>query len=189
MKLKHMNLLTLSAITAALVSCGESNDPELTVRDWDTTTFFATTDELSPSTFYKPAVGYVADPMPFYDPKAGDFKIMYLQEYRPNRPDTYHPFWCLQTEDCASYTSLGEMVPTGTAYEQDAALGTGSVFYNEADQTYYAFYTGHAAHPEVTGYTEMVMLATSKDFKTWEKDRSFLLKGGEQESCSHVGEN
>ena len=178
-----MHLLAVSAVVAALGSCSDSNDPVITERDWDTTDFFATTDEASPSTFYKPSVGFVADPMPFYDPKAGDFKIMYLQEYRPNRPDTYHPFWCVQTEDGASYKSLGEMIPTGAADEQDAALGTGSVFYNEADQTYYAFYTGHAAHAENTGYLEAVMLATSKDFKTWTKDRSFLLKG--EETYSH----
>lgn len=179
MKSTYISILTVAVMSLPVISCSNDNDPQLTHRDWDTTTWFAPTDEASPSTFYKPAVGYVADPMPFYDPKAGDFKIMYLQEYRPNQSGTYHPFWCVSTKDGASYQSLGEMIPTGSIEEQDAALGTGSVYYNEADQTYYTFYTGHAYRPDITGYGEMVMLATSKDFKTWTKDRALLVGGGD----------
>ena len=103
--------------------------------------------------------------MPFYDPQAGDFKIMYLQEYRPNQT-TYHPFWAVSTKDGGSYTSLGELIPTGTEEELDAALGTGCTFYDEANKLYYTYYTGHTAD------TEVVMRATSTDFKTWSKDRT-----------------
>ena len=144
----------------------------LTQKDWDgTTTYFAPTDEMTFSTYYKPYVGYVGDPMPFYDPVAQDFKVMYLQEYRPNQADTYHPIWAVQTKDAASYTSMGELIPTGTAAEADAAIGTGSTVYNESDGLYYTFYTGHT-----TGL-EVVMYATSPDFKTWTKDRTFYLLG------------
>ena len=180
--MKHfiLNLITVSATVLPLVACGNDDEPVITHKDWSTTEYFAPTDENSPTTYYKPAVGYVGDPMPMYDPVAKNFKIMYLQEYRPNQAGTYHPFWCVETADAASYSSLGELICTGSREEQDAALGTGSVFYNEADQTYYAFYTGYADKADViTGYREMVMVATSKDFKTWTKDRSFLLNGGD----------
>lgn len=179
MKTKYMSLISMMALAVSLCSCSDDDAPVLTQKDWSTTEFFSPTDEASPSTFYKPSVGYVADPMPFYDPVARNFKIMYLQEYRPNQAGTYHPFWCVETSDGVNYTSLGELIPVGSADEQDAALGTGSVFYNDADNTYYTFYTGHAYHSDITGYGEMVMMATSKDFKTWHKDRSVLINGGD----------
>ncbi len=177
METKHMKLFSMIAAAASLCSCSDGDDPVLTQKDWSTTEFFSPTDEASPTTFYKPSAVFVAEPMPFYYLVAKIFKIMYLHQYRPNQAGTYHPFWCVETSDAANYVSLGELIPTGGLYEQDAALGTGSVFYNEADQTYYTFYTGHAYHSDVTGYGEAVMMATSKDFKTWVKDRSFFIKG------------
>ena len=132
----------LAAMLVSLGSCNDSDDPVLTQKDWDgTTMYFAPTDEMTFGTYYKPYVGYVGDPMPFYDPVAQDFKILYLQEYRPNQEATYHPIWGVSTTDAASYTSLGELIPTGTAAEADAALGTGSTIYNESDNLYYTFYT------------------------------------------------
>lgn len=165
--------IALTAMLGTLSACSdEFGDPILTQKDWNgTTAYFAPTDENTFGTYYKPYVGYVGDPMPFYDPVEGDFKIMYLQEYRPNPESTYHPFWCVSTTDAASYTSLGELIPTGTAAEADAALGTGSTVYNEAEGLYYTFYTGHTASQEV------VMFATSPDFRTWTKDRTFYLSG------------
>lgn len=161
--------------TAALCSCGD-NEPVMTQRDWDGDFFFASSDESRQNLFYKPAVGYVGDPMPFYDPVAGDFKIMYLQDYRPNQIYTYHPIWGVRTGDGASYESLGELVPTGNAAEMDAAIGTGSTIFHNG--TYYTFYTGHSADKNSTGgIAEAVMLATSTDFLTWTKDRSLLITG------------
>ena len=148
-------------------------NPVLTQKDWQgTATYFASTDEQF-TTYYKPAVGYVGDPMPFYDPVEQNFKILYLQDFRPNPANTYHPIWGVSTKDLSSYQSLGELIPTGTAAEADAALGTGSTIYNEADKLYYTFYTGHTAKQEV------VMMATSSDFKTWTKSKSFYLQGGD----------
>ena len=106
----------LAAALALFSGCSDDLDPVLTQKNWDgTTTYFDPTDEMSFDTYYKPYVGYVGDPMPFYDPVENDFKVLYLQEYRPNQTDTYHPIWALQTHDAASYTSLGELIPTGTA--------------------------------------------------------------------------
>jgi len=116
--------------------------------------------------------------MPFFDPVAKNFKVLYLQDYRPNQAVTYHPIWGLETSDAASYTSLGELIPCGAATELDAAIGTGSTIYHEG--IYYTFYTAHSPNPATTsGINEAVMLATSTDFKTWTKDRSLLIDGGD----------
>ena len=53
-----------------------------------TAIWYPSSDQQGFGTFYKPAVGYVADPMPFYDDAAGEWKIMYLQDYRPNQVAT-----------------------------------------------------------------------------------------------------
>ncbi len=162
-------------MVAALSSCSEDNygpDPE---RPWaTTTTAFASTDEAAFLTYYKPAIGRVGDPMPFYDQKAGEFKVLYLQEY-DNNGACYHPFWGLATKDGATYQPLGEVLPTGTSTaQQDAALGTGCAVYNEAEGLYYIYYTGH--NPLLPN-REVVMRATSPDFKTWTKDATWSLKG------------
>ncbi|MGM9847350.1 MAG: glycoside hydrolase domain-containing protein [Muribaculaceae bacterium] len=172
-----LNILTIfSAVALTLCACSD-DDVVLTTKDWDNTaTYFASTDAAHLDTYYQPQVGYVGDPMPFYDPVQKDYKIFYLQEYRPNS-NTYHPFWCLQTSDGATYESLGELISTGSVNELDGALGTGCTVYNEADKTYYTFYTAHSANLALTGINEAIMVAKSQDFKTWTKDRSFILSG------------
>ncbi|MDO4757064.1 MAG: DUF4975 domain-containing protein, partial [Parabacteroides sp.] len=52
-----------------------------------------------------------------------------------------------------------------------------STIYNESDKLYYTFYTGHSVRPDVTGLGEGIMFATSSDFKTWDKNQLFLLRG------------
>lgn len=106
--------LTLAALLASFVGCSDNNDPVLTQKDWDgTATYFKSTDAKSFDTYYKPYAGYVGDPMPFYDPVAKDFKIMYLQEFRPNQAGTYHPIWALSTKDAGNYIALGELISCG----------------------------------------------------------------------------
>ena len=162
--------LMLSALS--LTACSDDDFGPDAPKDWaGTTTFFNSTDEAGFQTYYNPAIGRCGDPMPFYDQKTGDFKVLYLQEYENNATYTFHPFWAVATKDGASYESLGELLPTGTSqYEADAALGTGCAVYNEKDGLYYIYYTGHTS-------TEVVMRATSPDFKTWTKDRVWMLKG------------
>ena len=161
----------LSAL--ALTACSDDDfagDPAKEI----TGTFMAK-EEAGFSTYYTPAIGRVGDPMPFFDKKAGDFKIMYLQEYDNNRPYRFHPFWALQTSDGANYTALGEWLPTGgTDGEQDAALGTGCCYYCEADGLYYIYYTGHNGS---LSDVEAIMRATSPDLRTWTKDNFFTLYG------------
>ena len=146
--------LTLAALMiTSFSSCSDDNDPVLTQKDWDgTTTYFASADAMKFDTYYKPSVGYVGDPMPFYDPQAKDFKIMYLQEYRPNQAGTYHPIWAVSTQDAASYTSMGELISCGGLSEQDAAIGTGSTIYNPSDKLYYTFYTGNKYQHTFTAF-------------------------------------
>lgn len=160
----------------ALTACSDDNFAGDPSKDWaGTTTAFASTDEAGFSTYFTPAIGRVGDPMPFYDQKGGNFKIMYLQEYDNNSSYRFHPIWAVETSDGANYKSLGEWVSTGAFdNEQDAALGTGCCFYSEKDQLYYIYYTGHNGSLAIK---EAVMRATSPDLKTWTKDNSWTLYG------------
>ena len=81
-----MKTMIYSLALAALVSLGSCNDddPILTQKDWDgTATYFSSTDEQF-TTYYRPYVGYVGDPMPFYDPVEQNFKILYFYYYLKN---------------------------------------------------------------------------------------------------------
>lgn len=179
MKNIMINSLTIPVLALmALTSCSDE-EPVITDKNLDNTyTFFDSSDAQKQDIFYKPYVGYVGDPMPFYDPVEKDFKILYLQDYRPNQAVTYHPIWGVSTKDAANYTSLGELIPCGAASELDAALGTGSTIWH--DGTYYTFYTAHSPNAASTsGINEAVMLATSKDFINWEKNRQVLITGGD----------
>ncbi len=172
---KHMQFTAIGLLAASVCACSDS-EPVLTRHDWSDMEYFASQDADKQDIFYKPAVGFVGDPMPFFDPVDNDFKILYLQDYRPNQAYVYHPIWAVSTRDGASYQAMGELVPTGNAAEIDAAIGTGSTIYHQG--TYYTFYTGHSANKANTGgINEAVLLCTSSDFKTWTKDRNFMITG------------
>jgi len=162
-------------ITAALTACSDDDFGPDAPRAWAATTdFFSSTDDAGFQTYYTPAIGRCGDPMPFYDEKAGEFKVMYLQEY-DNNGACYHPFWAVATKDGATYQSLGEVLPTGTSTaQQDASLGTGCAVYSEQEGLYYIYYTGYNV---LLPNREVVMRATSADFKTWTRDANWQLKG------------
>lgn len=176
-------LLLAAFLSSSLAACSD-DEPVITDRNLaGTTTYFSSSDAQKQDIFYKPYVGYVGDPMPFFDPVEKDFKVLYLQDYRPNQAVTYHPIWGVSTKDGASYQSLGELIPCGSASELDAALGTGSTIYH--DGKYYTFYTAHSPNPASTsGINEAVMLATSSDFRHWEKNRDLLISGGSDYSTA-----
>ena len=161
-----------------LTACSDEDFGPDASKDWaGTTTFFTPTDENGFQTYYNPAIGRCGDPMPFFDQKSGDFKVLYLQEYENNATYNFHPIWGVSTKDGATYESLGEVLPTGTSsLEQDAALGTGCCYYNDKDGLYYIYYTGHNVN---CTNVEAVMRATSPDFKTWTKDNTWMLKGND----------
>ena len=176
MKTMIYSVFALMLSASALTACSDddfSGDP---AKDWDgTTTFFAPTDEQGFDTYYTPSIGRVGDPMSFYDQRAGDFKVLYLQEFINNMTFRFHPIWAVMTKDGANYESLGEILPFGSNdYQQDAALGTGCAY--EKDGTYYIYYTGHNGNCR---NREVVMRATSTDFKTWTKDELWMLNGPE----------
>lgn len=150
-----------------------NDNPPVIQSDLDQTTgYFSSTETAKCDLFYKPAIGYVGDPMPFYDPQSKDFKILYLQDMRDGNSVVYHPIYQLVTTDGASYQSLGETIACGSAAEDDPAIGTGSTVFDEVTKTYYTFYTGHkSASPR-----EVILCATSSDCKSWTKDRSFRLQ-------------
>ena len=174
MKTMINSVFALMLSASALTACSDekfSGDPS---KDWEgTTTFFASTDAPDFGTYYMPYDGRVGDPMPYYDQKDGLFKVLYLQEYINNMPFRFHPIWAVTTKDGANYESLGELLPYGgNDYEQDAALGTGCAY--EKDGTYYIYYTGHNGNCK---NREVVMRATSTDFKNWTKDELWALYG------------
>ena len=110
---KKIQYITLAALMVLPLAGCSSEDNPVTEKDWDNTTYFKSTDEQKQDTYYKPYSGYVGDPMPFFDPVSKDFKILYLQDYRPNPAGTYHPIWAVSTADAANYRSLGELIPCG----------------------------------------------------------------------------
>lgn len=143
---------------------------------WDATQYIPLADSTAQETYFRPDNAFVGDPMPFFDPVGRDFKILYLYDQRPNPTGTYHPIWGVRTTDAANYTSMGQLIPCGSIDSQDAALGTGCVVYSPNDQLYYAFYTGNRYNPTATQAPQAVVMATSKDFKTWTKNTSFVLR-------------
>lgn len=125
--------------------------------------------------YYQPSGGYCGDPMPFYDEQQGVFRIYYLQEFRPNPEGTYHPIYAIETSDLVHYATLGEVLPTGSISDQDAALGTGSVIRCCNDNLYYFFYTGNRYYSDGE-CRQAVMCATSGDGVNWTKT-DFRLDG------------
>ena len=179
MKTKFLNIFCTAffcccVMATTLTSCKDDDVVGDPARNWaGTTERFVSNDEKQFSTFYMPSIGRVGDPMPFYDQRAGNFKILYLQEFFNNRTYRFHPIWGVTTTDGCNYQSLGEVLPFGSNdYAQDAALGTGCAY--EKDGVYYIYYTGHNGN---CTNREVVMRATSTDFRNWTKDELWTLKG------------
>ena len=176
LSLSVSGLISLSAVF--LTGCEQTIPQEQ--KDWENTTaYFNSKDEVSTTTYYIPSAGSCGDPLPFYDPVEKEFKILYLHNFEQNLEQTFHSLWGIRTTDCATYTPMGEVLPTGRAGEQDAALGTGCVVYDESEKLYYIYYTGERYKPAADEDRQVVMRATSPDFKTWTKDPLFRLRGGE----------
>ena len=178
-KLLSLSVSGLFALSVALLTGCEQKIPQ-EQKDWENTTvYFNSMDEIAATTYYKPSAGSVGDPLPFYDPVEKEYKILYLHNFEQNMEETFHPLWGVRTTDCATYTPMGEVLPTGRAGEQDAALGTGCIVYDEQEKLYYIYYTGERYKPAADEDRQVVMRATSPDFKTWTKDPLFRLRGGD----------
>ena len=174
---KYMTVIASALLCAGMTSaCSEDSVEGDPSKDWaGTTQRFITEEEAGYSTYYKPTVGRIGDPMPFYDKKDGLFKVYYLQEFDNNRSHRFHPIWGVSTADGCNYESMGEVIPfADNDYAQDAAIGTGCCWYDDSEGQYYMYYTGHNGNCQ---NREVVMRATSKDGKTWVKDNLWSLKG------------
>lgn len=172
MKLKYSPSVILLFLSLALFgACDDrnnyvSNDPD---ADTNAPLCYDVNDTYQQySLFFKPRQGWVGDPMPYYE--NGKFHIFYLHDARDGA-STFHPWYAATTTDFITYTEDGEIIPCGTIDNQDSALGTGSVF--KKDGVYYAFYTGHNGKLDPR---EKILLATSTDLKTWNKEKDFELR-------------
>ncbi len=173
--MKHIiNIILAAGMTLAATAC--SDDDTVGVADAGmqaTTGYFSSGESYKADIYYKPYVGYVGDPMPFFDPQSQTFRILYLQDMRDGNSVVYHPIHQLETADAASYTGGEEAIACGGAAEDDPAIGTGSTIF--AGGKYYTFYTGHkAASPR-----EVILRATSDDCRHWTKDRAFRMEAPE----------
>ncbi|MCR5270650.1 MAG: DUF4975 domain-containing protein [Prevotella sp.] len=171
-----MTVMSFCLAAIALFSCSDDKIVGDPAKDWNSSEErYTPVDENAFLTYFKPALGRVGDPMPFYDQKAGNFKVMYLQDYDDNAKYCFHPYWGVQTTDGCNYQSIGEVLAVGSNdYQQDAALGTGCCYYNESEGLYYIYYTGE--NPDCKD-RQVVMRATSTDFKTWTRDKLWQLHG------------
>ncbi|MEA4943313.1 MAG: glycosyl hydrolase family 32 [Propionicimonas sp.] len=116
---------------------------------------------------YQPHRRWFGDCMPVHHD--GTFYLFHQRDTRRLGP-LGEPFgWSLvTTSDFVSYADHGDVIPRGGDDEQDRFIYAGSVF--RADETFYAYYTGHNSSYASRGLpTEVLMTATSPDLVTWTK--------------------
>lgn len=168
-------LLGATPLAASFISCSNDdyvcNDPD---ADYSSPAYHDVNDRYqSYTTWWKPADGFVGDPMPLYD--NGQFNIFFLHDARDGAA-TFHPIALAQTKDFRTYDYADVVIPCGEDNSQEDALGTGCVIKHNG--TYYAFYTGHNANLTVH---EKIFMATSPDMKSWEKQTDFVLEAPERD--------
>ena len=166
-------IFTTAFLFLSCAGCKGVNDPDdPKISTVDTTTAIRTIQESGAyTTLYKPQVGYVGDPMPYFNEAENSFYVFFLQDWRNGAP-TDHPIYSTKTTDYSTFTGFSEAIPCGVAGSQETLLGTGS-FIKDASGKLYGFYTGHngSLYP-----AEKVMLATSTNMKTFTKVPSFTFE-------------
>lgn len=115
---------------------------------------------------YRPVVGNVADPIPFY--WKGEYHVFYLQG-----DHGLVPWRHIVSRDLVHWKELpSALVADGAPDGPDGChMFTGSV--TEYAGTFHIFYTGH--NPANPAALEVVRHATSRDLIHWTKDPSFTL--------------
>lgn len=128
--------------------------------------------------FYRPEGAVAADVIPFYQNET--FYLFYLRDYRDLEHHGEGTPWCLlKTKDFVHFEDQDEVIGRGAQEDQDLYVYTGSVF--EKDGVCYIFYTGHNPHYIEQGKPqECILMATSTDMRTWEKQPDFKLKPTDQ---------
>jgi len=119
--------------------------------------------------FYKPQDAWAADFIPLYD--KGEFHLFYLLDWRdPEKHGYGTPWYRISTKDFVSFTEHGEVLPRGSADEQDLYVFTGSAL--KADNKYHIFYTGHNDNlSKKNKPMQGIMHAVSDDLQHWTKLR------------------
>lgn len=172
MKLKLFLLPTVLMFLSCTGCDGENIPDDPKISSIDTTTTIRTIQESGTyTTLYKPQVGYVGDPMPYFNEADSAFYIFFLQDWRNGAP-TDHPIYLTKTTGFASFQGFIEAIPCGVAGSQETLLGTGS-FIKDANGKLHGFYTGHNGNLYPA---EKIMLATSTDMKTFTKVPSFTFE-------------
>lgn len=176
--MKNIKLIQILALlTTSMVGCGNDDHKIHDTNTWqENTKAISAVEPNSYSLYYRPAVGYVGDPMPFYDPQNNVQRILFLMDWRDGS-DTYHPIHSVRAIDAAHYQSEGEIISCGTLTEQDPAIGTGCTIVK--DGIYYTFYTGHKDNATSDQAKEAILLATSNNGNIWIKNRAFRLDAPE----------
>ena len=80
--MKTLNKIILGTLSLCtlLASCQQNVPQEQ--KDWENiTTYFNASDEAGTTTYYIPSAGSVGDPLPFFDPVAKEYKILYLHNF------------------------------------------------------------------------------------------------------------
>ncbi len=105
---------------------------------------------------------FVGDCMPYYED--GVYYIYYLKE----GGDSFrHSIYLTTTTDFVTYTEYDDPILTASEETaQDEWVGTGSVV--KVEDTYYLFYTGHAASGDFE-FNETIMLAKGDSLTSFEK--------------------
>lgn len=156
-------------------ACDDKNDLSVVINPGDEIDEALDCKEVADqggySTFYKPEIGWVGDPMPFYNESDQTFYMFHLQDWRDGRVND-HPIYYTTTKDYASFAGFEAAIHTGnTIAEQDVFIGTGS--FVKHNNMYYGFYTGHNDNLQPK---EKIMLATSPDLKEWTKIPEFTFQ-------------
>lgn len=165
----RLSVLALFAIVT-LTACSDDDVTPQPVGPTNGLEHIDASDAGLYTSFYKPEIGYVGDPMPFYNEADQTFYLFYLQDWRDGRKND-HPIYYTTTRDYASFTPIQAAIQCGpNIAHQDLFIGTGSCV--EHNGTYYFFYTGHN---DYLTPKEKLMLATSPDLKTWTKQTDFEM--------------
>ena len=160
-------------------------DNTIPVADaFNTTRFVETKEYSSMPTYFTPQTGYVGDVMPYYDTRAGEFKVLYLKDRIATSAGTCHPIHMIRSSDLSSFVEGTEILSCGNADSQEALLGTGCMLYDktegkydETEGKYYAFYTAERGY----GYDsddkrkQEIYKATSDDGLNWTK-QGFVMR-------------
>jgi beta-fructofuranosidase len=140
------NTIALAALMAIPLCSCSSDETVAEQRDWNTATYFASTDEQMQTTFYKPYTGYGATPCP--STTRGQRLQSALSAGLPAQSGRYlPPHLGRKHQRCSKLHFYGRNHSMWRPQGARCRTRHGSTIYNEADQLYYTFYTGNKYMP------------------------------------------